>query len=62
MPVVEFLHTSAYGTYWIECDVVSKVDDDHYTIAYIDPVIEERLIQTVSDDRLKFPLFVDLVM
>lgn len=62
MPSVKYLHTSMFGSYWIDCVITEKCDDDNYVIEFFDPVGEELVSQTVVADRLKFPKFSEYIM
>lgn len=57
MPTIEFMHRSMGGTYWIECEVIEKIDEQHFRIRYEDPFVSESFVETVERQFLKFPRF-----
>ena len=59
MPSVRYLDTRMYGSYWIDCEVLEKVNEDQYKVKFYDDVIEDYEIKVVSSDRLQFPKFSD---
>ena len=61
MPTVRYLDTSMYGSYYVECEVLEKIDDDTFKIKLYDDVINEYETRIVERDRLQFPKFSDLM-
>ena len=59
MPTVRYLDTSMYGSYYVECEVLEKIDDDTFKIKFYDDVIDEYETKVVQRDRLEFPKFND---
>jgi hypothetical protein len=57
MPTVRYLDTSMYGSYYVECEVLEKIDDDTFKIKFYDDIIDEYETKVVNRDRLKFPEF-----
>ncbi len=57
MPSIRYLDTSMYGSYYIECEVLEKIDEDTFKIKFWDDEIEEYEIKIVKRDRLEFPKF-----
>ena len=59
MPSVQYLDTSMYGSYWIDCEVLNKLDEDTFEIKFFDAILEEYETKVVERDRLQFPKFSD---
>ena len=57
MPTVRYLDTSMYGSYFVDCEVLRKIDEDTFEIKFYDDVIDEYEIKVVNRDRLEFPKF-----
>lgn len=53
----EYQHTSFAGTYWIDCEILKKIEDEYsisYKIKYFDPIVEEEFIRDdVQEDRVR---------
>lgn len=62
MPKVKYLDRSMHGTYWVDCEVVQKVDDNCFKIEVWDEYEEQFASLYVSRNELKFPKFSELVM
>ena len=41
MPTVKYMHCSSQGSYYIPCEVLKKIDEDHFVIRYEDIVTEQ---------------------
>jgi hypothetical protein len=59
MPTVRYLDTSMYGSYYVECEILEKIDEDTFKIKFYDDVIDEYETKVVDRDRLEFPKFND---
>jgi hypothetical protein len=59
MPTIRYLDTSMYGSYFVDCEVLEKIDEDTFKIKFFDDVIDEYEIKVVDRDRLEFPKFSD---
>jgi hypothetical protein len=57
MPTVRYLDTSMYGSYFVDCEVLRKIDDDTFEIKFYDDVVDEYETKVVNRDRLEFPKF-----
>ena len=57
MPTVQYLHCSSEGSYYIPCEVLEKVDEDHYRIRYEDLDTDEVEEEVVDKEYLEFPKF-----
>jgi hypothetical protein len=57
MPSVRYLHCSSEGSYYINCEVVEKIDEDHFRIRYEDLITEEIEEEVVGREHLEFPKF-----
>jgi hypothetical protein len=57
MPEVKYLDCSSMGSYMVSCEVLEKIDDDHYRIRYTDIVTDKVEEEVVARDRLEFPRF-----
>ena len=57
MPTVRYLDTSMYGSYFVDCEVLRKIDEDTFEIKFYDDVIDEYETKVVDRDRLEFPKF-----
>lgn len=47
-----YLHSSMFGSYWIECDILD-IKNDQFLIEYIDPYTDENITKLVSKDYVK---------
>lgn len=61
MPTVQYLHVSMGGSYYVDCEVLEKLDNDQFKIKFYDDFAEEDTVKIVERDRLEFPKFSDLV-
>jgi len=57
MPSVKYLHCSSEGSYYINCEIVEKIDENHFRIRYEDLVTDEVEEEVVSREYLEFPKF-----
>ena len=57
MPKIKYLDTSMWGSYFVDCEVLEKIDDDTFKIKFWDDEVEEFEIKIVERDRLEFPKF-----
>ena len=57
MPTVRYLDTSMYGSYFVDCEVLRKIDEDTFEITFWDDVVDEYETKVVTRDRLEFPKF-----
>ena len=57
MPKIQYQDTSMYGTYWVDCEVLRKIDEDTFEIKFFDDEIKEDEIKIVKRDSLQFPRF-----
>jgi hypothetical protein len=57
MPVVQYLDTSMYGSYYVNCEVLEKIDEDTFKIRFYDDEVKEYETKIVERDRLQFPKF-----
>jgi hypothetical protein len=57
MPKIRYLDTSMYGSYFVDCEVLEKIDEDTFKIKFYDDVIDEYETKVVERDRLEFPKF-----
>jgi hypothetical protein len=57
MPVVQYLDTSMYGSYYVNCEVLEKIDEDTFKIRFYDDEVKEYETKVVERDRLQFPKF-----
>lgn len=57
MPTVKYLDTSMYGSYYVECDVLDKIDEDTFKIKFFDSDVNEWETKVVSREDLEFPKF-----
>ena len=62
MPSVRYLDTSMWGSYYIDCEVLEKIDDDTFKIKFYDDVVDEYETKIVNRDRLEFPKFNELIV
>ena len=62
MTSVEYLNCSFAGSYYVDCEILAKLDDDKFIIRYTDPDLDEVVTETVTKDYLKFPKFSDLAV
>jgi hypothetical protein len=61
MPTVRYLHCSSQGSYYIDCEVLEKIDEDHFRIRYECLVTEEVEEEVVNREYLEFPKFNEYV-
>jgi hypothetical protein len=57
MPVVQYLDTSMYGSYYVNCEVLEKIDENTFKIRFYDDEVKEYETKIVERDRLQFPKF-----
>jgi hypothetical protein len=57
MPKIQYQDTSMYGTYWVDCEVLRKIDEDTFEITFFDDEIKEHETKVVKRDSLQFPKF-----
>jgi hypothetical protein len=57
MPKIQYQDTSMYGTYWVDCEVLRKIDEDTFEIKFFDNVVDEFETKVVQRDCLQFPKF-----
>jgi len=57
MPKIQYQDTSMYGTYWVDCEVLQKIDEDTFEIKFFDDFANEYETKVVERDRLQFPKF-----
>ena len=57
MPTIRYMHCSSQGSYFIPCEVIAKIDEDHFRIRYEDLVTNEIEEETVTREYLEFPKF-----
>lgn len=62
MKKIQYIHGSMWGTYLVDCDVISKISDNLYTIKFKDDYTNSENVRTVKVDELVFPSFADLIM
>jgi len=48
-----------YGSYFVDCEILEKIDEDTFKIKFYDDNIDEYEIKVVERDRLEFPKFSD---
>lgn len=59
MEGVQYLHCSMMGSYYIDCEVLSQIDEQHFRIQYED--FDDRIVtEVVTLKYLKFPRFVSM--
>jgi len=61
MEGIKYLDCSMMGSYYIDCEILEK-NEDQYFIKYYDSCIEEEVTQWTTKDRLKFPKFADYII
>ena len=57
MPTVKYLDASMYGSYFVDCEVLRKIDDNTFEIKFYDDVVDDYETKVVNRDRLEFPKF-----
>jgi hypothetical protein len=57
MPVIQYLDTSMWGSYYVECEVLEKIDENTFKIQFYDDEVNEYDVRVVERDRLLFPKF-----
>ena len=62
MESVQYLHCSFAGSYYVDCEVLEKINEDEFKVRYCDPIIDEIVERTTSRSRLKFPDFQDMIL
>jgi hypothetical protein len=62
MPSIQYQDTSMYGSYWVDCEVLEKIDDNTFKIKFWDDVVDEYEIKVVERERLQFPKFNELMV
>jgi hypothetical protein len=61
MTTVKYLHCSSEGSYYIPCEVLEKIDENHFRIKYEDLVTDEVEEEVVTREYLEFPKFNEYV-
>ena len=62
MSTVEYIHSSAYGSYHIPCKIIEKLDENFYKISFVDPITLNEQERIVDRRALVFPKLADYVM
>ena len=57
----KFKHSSAKGTYKIDCQVLG-VKQGKYEIKYYDDILKKDVVKFVDSESLYFPKFADRIM
>ena len=57
MPVIQYLDTSMWGSYYVDCEVLEKIDENTFKIRFYDNEVKEYETKIVERDRLQFPKF-----
>jgi len=57
MPKIQYQDTSMYGTHWVNCEVLRKINEDTFEIKFFDDFANEYETKVVERDRLQFPKF-----
>jgi len=60
--MIQYLHSSMYGTYYIECEIIQRMDENTYLIKYTDPYFDDIIVKEVNKKTLKFPDFGDTII
>ena len=55
MSTVEYIHSSAYGSYHIPCKILEKLDENSYRISFVDPITLNEEERIVNRGALVFP-------
>lgn len=62
MSTVEYIHSSAYGSYHIPCKILEKLDENSYRISFFHPITLNEEERIVNRGALVFPKLADYVM
>lgn len=62
MSTVEYIHSSAYGSYHIPCKILEKLDENSYRISFVDPITLNEEERIVNRGALVFPKLADYAM
>lgn len=62
MSTVEYIHSSAYGSYHIPCKILEKLDEISYRISFVDPITLNEEERIVNRGALVFPKLADYAM
>lgn len=58
MPGIQYVHGTAFGTYYVDCEVIEK-DNDSFLIKFFDDIVGDVTERWVERDSLRFPKFSD---
>lgn len=58
MPSVQYAHGTAFGTYYVDCEII-KSENDMFLIDFYDEMIDDRNQRWVKRNQLQFPKFSD---
>lgn len=58
MPSVQFAHGTAFGTYYVDCEVIKK-ENDVFLIRFFDEILGDHAERWVERNSLYFPKFSD---
>ncbi len=50
----QFIHSSMYGSYYCECEVLELMSNFQVRISYIDPVTDEYTEQIINSKHMKW--------
>ena len=56
MPSIQYAHGTAFGTYYVECEVIKK-ENDSFLIKFFDDVVGDVVERWVDRTSLYFPKF-----
>ncbi len=56
---VQYLFTSPFGSFMVDCEVLKKLEDGKFLIKFYDTVLEDNVEKIVNIELLKFPQFAD---
>ena len=62
MSTVEYIHSSAYGSYHIPCKILEKLDENSYRISFFHPITLNEEERIVNRGALVLPKLADYVM
>ena len=62
MSTVEYIHSSAYGSYHIPCKILEKLDENSYRISFVDPITLNEEERIVNRGALVFTKLADYAM
>lgn len=54
---IKYAHSSMYGTFEVDCEILGRNDNGDFLIRYISPLSGEIERRMVSGDELTFPDF-----